>query len=43
MTSFVKIHRSKLLLCAFVGQLLLSPLADMHPYIGGGVALFCCC
>ena len=40
MTSFVKIHHSKLLLCAFIGQLLLSPLADMHPYIGVVLALF---
>ena len=40
MTSFVKIHRSKLLLCAFIGQLLLSPLADMHLYIGVVLALF---
>jgi len=40
MTSFVKIHRSKLLLCAFIGQLLLSPLADAHLYIGVVLALF---
>jgi Ion channel len=36
---FLKKHRSELLTCAFVSQMLLAPLADRDPRIGGVLAL----
>jgi len=39
MTALLKTYRSPLLLCAFIFQLLLSPLADSHPHVGGALAL----
>ena len=38
--AFLKTHRSELLMCAFVAQVLASPLADKSPHIGGILALF---
>src|SRR5271165_2450850 len=32
-------YRSEMLMCAFIAQMLLSPLADSHPLIGGFLAL----
>jgi Ion channel len=39
MNSFVKRYRSELVMCAFIVQMLASPLADKHPLIGGVLAL----
>ena len=36
---FLTKYRSELLTCAFVAQMLLSPLGDSHPHIGGLLAL----
>jgi hypothetical protein len=40
MMAFLKTYRSELLMCAFVAQVLASPLADKSPHIGGLLA-FC--
>src|SRR5580704_3258499 len=36
---FLKTHRSELLMCAFIAQMLAQPLADENPHIGGVLAL----
>ncbi len=38
MITFVKRYRSELLLCAFVAQILVSPLADDRPHVGSVLA-----
>jgi hypothetical protein len=37
--AFVKKYRSELLLCAFIAQILASPLADSNPQVGAALAL----
>ena len=39
MNAFVRKYRSELLLCAFIVQILASPLADSNPHVGAALAL----
>ena len=39
MIGFLRKYRSELLMCAFVAQMLASPLADSRPHIGGVLAV----
>jgi hypothetical protein len=39
LTDFIRAHRSKLLLLAFLALTIASPLADTHPHAGGVIAI----